>query len=235
LDTGGIAAVARLTRAERQARTRDDLIDAAERLFSTSGFHATSVDAVADAAGYTKGAVYSNFESKEDLFFAVYERRADAAVAMIEQSLAGAPDPITGIESVSRATLDRRNEDDGWLAVFFEFWAHVLRHPELRERFAAIHRRPVDPLITAAEQVAEGADPEVPVARTATAHYAMQLGLQLERLTQPDVVDAELAAYVTRRSLEDLARGGANGPALPPETTGRRRRRDARREGARRA
>jgi AcrR family transcriptional regulator len=232
-----MATTDRLTRAERQARTRVDLIDAAERLFSTNGFHATSVDAVADAAGYTKGAVYSNFDSKEDLFFAVYERRADASVAMIDQALADAPDAITAIETVSRTTLDRRSGDDGWLAVFFEFWAHVLRHPELRERFAAIHRRAIEPVIAASEQIAAAgaADPEVPVARTATAHYAMQLGLQLERLTQPDVVDAELAAYMTRRSLEDLARGGADGPALPAEATRRRRRRDARREGARRA
>ena len=53
-----------MTRAERQQRTREDLVDAAERLFSGQGFHATSLDAVAAEAGYTKGAVYSNFESK---------------------------------------------------------------------------------------------------------------------------------------------------------------------------
>ena len=66
----------RLTRAERREQTRDDLIAAADRLFVEGGFHATSLDQIAAAAGYTKGAVYSNFASKEDLFFAVYERRA---------------------------------------------------------------------------------------------------------------------------------------------------------------
>jgi AcrR family transcriptional regulator len=206
-----MATTERLSRAERQARTRDDLIGAADRLFSTNGFHATSVDAVADAAGYTKGAVYSNFDSKEDLFLAVYSRRADEATAAIERTLADAPDPITGIETLARARLRRRGgEDDGWLAVFFEFWAHVLRHPELRERFAAIHARANQPLAAAAGQVAaeHGVEPEQPVARMATAYYAMQLGLQLERLTQPDVVDAELAGYVARRSLEDMVRQG---------------------------
>ena len=68
-----------LTRAERRERTQDDLIEAADRAFVESGFHATSLDQIAAAAGYTKGAVYSNFASKEDLFFAVYERRAAAA------------------------------------------------------------------------------------------------------------------------------------------------------------
>ena len=206
-----MATTARLSRAERQARTRDDLIDAADELFSANGFHATSVDAVADAAGYTKGAVYSNFASKEELFLAVYERRADAATAEIERTLEAAPDPITGIEQLARARVDQRGgAGDGWLAVFFEFWAHVLRHPELRERFAAIHARVNQPLAEAAGLVAaqHGVEPEQPVDRIATAYYAMQLGLQLERLTQPDLVDGDLAAYVARRSLEDMVRGG---------------------------
>ena len=67
---------ARLTRAERREQTRDDLIAAADRLFVEGGFHATSLDQIAAAAGYTKGAVYSNFASKEDLFLAVYEHVA---------------------------------------------------------------------------------------------------------------------------------------------------------------
>ena len=62
----------RLSRAERRQQTREELLSAAEACFVSQGFHATSVDQVAEQAGYTKGAVYSNFASKEDLFFAVY-------------------------------------------------------------------------------------------------------------------------------------------------------------------
>src|SRR3954469_13948468 len=91
-----MATTVRLSRAERRARTRDDLVAAADELFSANGFHATSVDAVADAAGYTKGAVYSNFASKEDLFFAVYERRVDRYVEHVERRLAEASDAATG-------------------------------------------------------------------------------------------------------------------------------------------
>src|SRR3954465_6094287 len=73
-----VAAMAvRLTRAERREQTRQELLTAAEECFVTGGFHATSVEQVADRAGYTKGAVYSNFASKEDLFFAIYERRVE--------------------------------------------------------------------------------------------------------------------------------------------------------------
>ena len=77
-----------MTRAEQQEQTREEVIAAADRLFVERGFHATSVDQIAQAAGYTKGAVYSNFASKEDLFFAVYERRAERAVAELERTLA---------------------------------------------------------------------------------------------------------------------------------------------------
>src|SRR5262245_23015829 len=118
-------ATARLTRAERREQTRDDLIAAADRLFVSGGFHATSLDQIAAAAGYTKGAVYSNFDSKEDLFFAVYERRAAEAERQMREVFAG--DAVAGLDRIAGDTTGRINRDDGWLAAFFEFWAHVIR------------------------------------------------------------------------------------------------------------
>jgi AcrR family transcriptional regulator len=182
-----------LTRDERKARTREELIGAAERLFTRDGFHATSVDAVADEAGYTKGAVYSNFDSKEGLFLALYERRVDAAVAEMERRLADG-DPAAGIAELAAEAMIRRGADDGWLAVFFEFWAHALRDTELRERFRAQHARVLDVLADAmARALAQrGSEPTEEPRKLATAWHAMSLGLLLERLTQPDVVDEGL-------------------------------------------
>src|SRR4051794_22920505 len=195
-----------LSRAERREQTRDDLIAAADRAFVGGGFHATSLDQIAAAAGYTKGAVYSNFASKEDLFFAVYERRAGAAMAQMEALLAG--DPAAGLERISADTSGRRGRDDGWLAVFFEFWAHVIRHPELRGRFAAIHRRTQTPVADALERLAAGRGVGLPVAALplAVASGAMQIGLALERLTQPEAVDEALGARVGRLMLDDVGR-----------------------------
>jgi AcrR family transcriptional regulator len=202
------------TRAERQAQTRGDLVDAAERLFIRQGFHPTSVDAVAAEAGYTKGAVYSNFASKEELFLAVYERRVDARVAEMEALLETAPTVRGGLELVVPGNRGRREAEDGWMAVFFEFWAHALRHPELRKRFAKQHRRVIEPLARAATAMAEQSGDELPEdpRKLATARYAMQLGLQLERLTQPDVVDDELGLRMSRHWDE----GGRDG--LPDGT-----------------
>jgi AcrR family transcriptional regulator len=199
-------AIARLTRAERREQTRDDLIAAADRRFVEGGFHATSLDQIAADAGYTKGAVYSNFASKEDLFFAVYERRATRMVEEMERRFAA--DPQAGLDRISSDTSGRVNRDDGWLAAFFEFWAHVIRHPELRARFAAIHRRLQEPVAAALERVAAARGLELPEAALplAVASGAMQIGLALERLTQPEVVDEELGVRMGRLLLDDIER-----------------------------
>jgi AcrR family transcriptional regulator len=194
------------TREERKARTREELIDAAERLFLRDGFHATSVDAVADAAGYTKGAVYSNFDSKEGLFLGLYERRVDRAVAETERRL-GDGDPAAGIAQLAAEAVVRRGEDDGWLGVFFEFWAHALRHPELLERFRAQHVRVLDVLAdaTARGLARRGVEPHEEPRKVATAWNAMALGLLLERLTQPDVVDEGLTERMMSIAFRDWA------------------------------
>ena len=186
----------RLSRAERREQTRQELLTAAEACFVTRGFHASSVDQVAERAGYTKGAVYSNFAAKEDLFFAVYERRVDQALTEVVPGLrqAGAE---RAFDWLATTTIERRGRDDGWLAVFFEFWAHVLRHPELRDRFAAIHARLLDPLADALRQLAEDRGLDLPSDVTASqvvlAWNAMEVGLGLERLTQPHTVDGVVA------------------------------------------
>jgi len=201
------------TRAARRAVTRERLVDAADRLFKRDGFHATAVDAVADEAGYTKGAVYSNFASKEELFFAVYERRLEARVAELNRLREDAPSARAALTAAVESA--GRRSEDGWMAVFFEFWAHVLRHPEHRERFAALHRRGLEPFVRAVEGFAseQDAEPPLPPELLATAHLALGNGLQLERLTRPGDIDTdaiEQASLLLARAVappEEGARG----------------------------
>ncbi len=77
-----------LTRAETQARTREELIDAAEELFLGNGYHSTSIAAIAAEAGRTVGAVYSNFANKEDLCLEVLKRRASGEMSSLMAGLA---------------------------------------------------------------------------------------------------------------------------------------------------
>ncbi|WP_028067344.1 TetR/AcrR family transcriptional regulator [Solirubrobacter soli] len=191
----------RLTRIEQQEQTRERVIAAAERLFVERGFHASSVGDIAAAAGFTKGAVYSNFAAKEDVFFAVYERRVAQRVIEMKRTLVETGDVLAGLDAIALATARRRGTaEDGWLAAFFEFWAHVIRRPALRERFAELHARAQAPLVEALERHTGRSDAR----RLAVAGYAMQLGLALERLTQPDVVDEQLGARMGRLFLEEM-------------------------------
>ena len=109
----------------------------------------------------------------------------------------------TPVEFAQAVVARRRGSaQDGWLAVFFEFWAHVVRHEELRERFTAIRARLHEAM---ARGFAGVASPEE-AAELAVALNAMQLGLALERLTMPDRVDVELAARMARLVLDDFER-----------------------------
>jgi AcrR family transcriptional regulator len=186
----------RLSRTERREQTRQELVAAAEACFVSRGFHASSVEEVAERAGYTKGAVYSNFAAKEDLFFAVYERRVEQVLTEVAPDLRQLGAERT-FDELAAGAIQRRDPDDGWRAVFFEFWAHVVRHPELRERFAAIHARFLEPLAEAVQQLAEDRGLTLPsdvtASQVAVAWYAMEVGLNLERLTQPQTVDRALA------------------------------------------
>ena len=117
---------------------------------------------------------------------------------------------------LATGAIERRDRDDGWLAVFFEFWAHVLRHPELRERFAAIHARLLEPMAQGVRQLAEDRGLALPGDVTASqvvlAWNAMELGLGLERLTQPQAVDGAMGRRMGWLLL-DAVLGAAQAPA----------------------
>src|SRR5450755_4962668 len=76
----------RLRRAERRELTRSQILDAAERVFAREGLGGASVEAIAEEAGYSHGAIYSNFKSKEDLFFVLVEERIDARLARVYEA-----------------------------------------------------------------------------------------------------------------------------------------------------
>jgi AcrR family transcriptional regulator len=86
----GADAPQRRTQAERTAATRARLLEAGRRLFATDGFAAVSTQAIVDAAGVTRGALYHQFEDKSELFAAVYEEVERDLVATIADRIAAA-------------------------------------------------------------------------------------------------------------------------------------------------
>ncbi len=75
----------RLTREQSRAQTRERLLEAARGVFARNGFHGSSVEEIASAAGFSTGALYSNFEGKEDLFLVLMEREIEKHAQEIER------------------------------------------------------------------------------------------------------------------------------------------------------
>lgn len=118
----------RLTRDEQRARTRADLLEAAVSVFAERGYHGASVDQVADAAGFTKGAVYSNFSSKEELFLALFDEVHEDMLAGLDQAMAVAPEQRGAAIAAAVSTWSRT-----WFLLETEFELYAARKPGLRE------------------------------------------------------------------------------------------------------
>lgn len=120
----------RVTR--RRVRTRANLLDAAFAVFAAKGFGRVSIEEVCEAAGYSRGAFYSNFDSLDELFFALYRQRADLIADQVSGALAQ-----DGPDLDVPAAVDRVTEvlllDLDWLLVKTDFLVHAARDPQVAE------------------------------------------------------------------------------------------------------
>ena len=124
--------MARMTRAESQAQTRSLLVATAKQMFFTDGYHPTSLEKVADAAGYSKGAVYSNFRNKDELCVAVLdEMRADRFTEVLD--VVAKPDRFEALRDWAETVIG----DPGWTPLEAEFAVHARRDEHLRTELAA--------------------------------------------------------------------------------------------------
>jgi AcrR family transcriptional regulator len=202
----------RLTRAEQSAQTRADLMDSARRLFLRRGFHAASLELVAEEAGFTIGAVYSRFGSKADLFLAILDERIDQVVAEVAKVAADAQPVATHAELLAgrhMALLERERE---WFPLVVEFWSHAARDERLRREFGARHERLVAAYAGLIEADYTRLGLALPLAPEvlARAVVAMGNGVALERLADPDRVPDGLLSTMAISFLRGVA---ADGPA----------------------
>ncbi|MBO4252796.1 TetR/AcrR family transcriptional regulator [Streptomyces griseorubiginosus] len=120
----------RVTR--RRVRTRANLLDAAFAVFAAKGFGRVSIEEVCEAAGYSRGAFYSNFDSLDELFFALYRQRADLIAEQVAGALA-----LDGPDLDVPAAVDRVTEvlllDLDWLLVKTDFLVHAARDPDVAQ------------------------------------------------------------------------------------------------------
>jgi AcrR family transcriptional regulator len=201
---------ARMTREQSRANTRERLLRSARSVFARSGFHGASVEEIAAEAGFSTGALYSNFTGKEDLFLVLMEREIDEHAREISDAVrtrASMADRATGGARQWMTMIEREPEV---LLLFMEFWAYGVRDAQVRPKVAARFAQ-VRELLT--KLIADGVrefdlELDIPAEQLAVAIDALADGIARQKLADPDAVPDELMGRVL-----SLLFAGATRPA----------------------
>jgi AcrR family transcriptional regulator len=184
------------TQAERKAETRARLLAAGADLFADHGIDGVSVDAVAEAAGRTSGAVYAHFGSKQGLLLAVLDAWKESVLTVLFAEVAITDSPLGQLAAVWDNIGDNPGTDsDRWSLLEHELWLRAARDPEvasaLRARDAEARRRSGQELSRWASKV--GVEPVADPDELATLVKALLTGLEMQRRIEPDSVNGDLA------------------------------------------
>ena len=192
--TGERAAGPRRTQAERRSRTREQLLDAAGAVFAARGYHAATLEQIAERAGVSKGSVYYNFASKHELFVTLLSERIAQRLGDVREALG---DPAPGeppAHAAGVSFLGAVSADPRWGPLFFEFVAQAARDDEVRAAFAAWLSQTREALAALIRQRlhALGHEPALPPERLAILVSALANGMLIEHIFDPRGVPPEL-------------------------------------------
>jgi AcrR family transcriptional regulator len=181
-----------------RAETRDRILQAAGEVFTSRGYDGASLDRVAAAAGLTKGAVYSSFSGKDELFFALVADRLDQRLAVVADAADGRRDlrQLFDFAEEELAALFTTQRD--WHLLFIECWIRAVRDPERRAEWARQRRaaRVVIAGFFERHAAAAGEPLPVPAADIALAAMALSNGLAMEYIADPESADPGLFARI---------------------------------------
>jgi AcrR family transcriptional regulator len=185
-----------LTPERRRQQTRDHLLAAAAQVFADRGFHGASLDEVAAVAGFTKGAVYSNFKNKEDLFLALFKANYDREMDALRMTLEASelpPDSRLG-DFVTLILEQTRQEGGNFGLLYQEFWLYAARNPAAREQLTRLEDENVRGIaeVLVAERTRQGLEPLESPERVARIIAVLFHGIGLLGVLQPEVVGEEL-------------------------------------------
>lgn len=191
----------RLTRPESQAKTRADLIATARDLFLANGYANTSLERIADAAGYSKGAVYSNFKSKKEICLEVLELIRTTKIAEVAGLLA-ASDRLDGRIAAFQTWAERTLGDVGWTMLEFEFMVVSRDDAELRSSLVTSLSVVREVVANMLETLAETENLTLPTSAedAASSLLSLGIGLGIQRAVDP-TISAQLIANGLRMLL----------------------------------
>ena len=177
-----------LTRREKQQRTRKSLLKAAARLFCQRGLEGASIDEVAQAAGYTKGAFYANFKSKEELFLVMLDERFSEELERLDRALAGIDEPHEEARAAAADFIHFASESE-WQSLYFQFVAHAARNEEFRQELATRHQAMRERLAEVFKRWKDGfgVAPPLPLEQVAAMMFFMADGFLVDRIVEPSL------------------------------------------------
>jgi AcrR family transcriptional regulator len=219
-ESASAPASGRLTREQSKANTRERLLAAARSAFAESGFHGASVEEIATRAGFSTGALYSNFDGKEDLFLVLMEREIDEHAREIAEAVGERSSVSERATGGARRWMTMIEREPELLLLFMEFWAYGVRdasvRPKVAARFAQI-RRLLTKLI---EDSVREFDLELalPAEQLAVVVDALADGIARQRLADPAAVPDELMGSVLALLFEAATRP-AGGDAASSRST----------------
>jgi AcrR family transcriptional regulator len=196
----------RLSRVEQTGRNRERLLAAAREVFMARGYHGATLEQIAEAAGFSKGVVYSQFASKADLFLSLLEARIEERATQTARVVEGLADGDGVAELVEHLAHGDRAEP-GWGLLVIEFRVHAARDPELNARYAVAHSRTLAALASAIAAAAERSGARLRLTPESTAEVALALaaGMTLEQAADPAAMGGERADELLTQLLADRA------------------------------
>ncbi|HTT87529.1 MAG TPA: TetR/AcrR family transcriptional regulator [Acidimicrobiales bacterium] len=206
-----------LTPERRRQQTREYLLRAAAEVLARRGFHGASLDEVAATAGYTKGAVYSNFKNKEDLFLALLEAIQQREMDQVEATIDASDVPPEARLGDFVSLFRRQSQDLGenWDVLYQEFALYAMRNDAAREKLTELDAAAIDRvgLLIAAE--GDWRRPEASTRHLARMIVALFHGVGLMRALDPGTVDdaflESVMAFLARGLLTEAPDGLAQG------------------------
>ncbi|MGW4063449.1 TetR/AcrR family transcriptional regulator [Amycolatopsis sp. NPDC004747] len=188
----------------RRAETRRRVMAAAYEVFTELGIRDAPVELICERAGFTRGAFYSNFASKEALFLAIYEvemrERAERLRVAVEEA-AGRATPGSVDEVLQEAGLlfmASLAADETWYLLNAEFRAQAMRQPELREPTASAEGRFHDALAGILQNLLARLDLRLAVdPRSAVVTIVALYETMLERAILDELPDRADSRYLT--------------------------------------
>lgn len=182
------------TRRRPRAETRAAVLEAAMRAFGERGFAQTSLENVAATAGLSRGAVYSNFSGKDELFFALLQETIDQRLRQIARAMAPAPTLSDQLRQVGEVMIEEVREHPERHLLFIEFWMRAARDPGVRDQFRTYRRQTREALARVLEERSArwGLDLPMPAAELAVALMSLFNGFGMEHLVEPGVATPEL-------------------------------------------